>query len=758
MIRRLPFITFALVVAPTLLSVGVTPAAVSAQAARFTVDDALEVASLQMRDLSQDGVWAAVFRGTLEGRLGLNSHRYGDPTYVSPQAGRLLIANTTTGESTDVFGRDVRVMSASWSPDASRLAMLILEAGDFELHLHDRGTGDTEVIPMESRIAGEGSPDLYWTADDRLLLPVRGPGWAEEATAAFDGLTKGPITVQSSDDPFLSWEALRRMGSEFALVELSLGDGSVREVMAPTAVGRSGYHMTEDRTTLVYDADVTEKTSYDVIFGTEGELRAVALATGQETVVVDVPENRRLRWSRDGSHYAYAEKGAVYVGAVDGGEPRHLIGPESEEGSAEAADASTGGDAEDEPRYSVQAVSPDGSAVIASSETGLWHVAVSSGEPALIVGKEKDDDEAPSYQVIGFGGDSGEVFLQYGSRTEWSRGVSRWSRPSGELNSLFVDDRLYSNFTQSKDGSRFVFNAAAGNRPYDLHVGLGAFQDQRVILRSNPDLTADALGDTELVRYLDADGDRLNGVVYYPPDYVQGTRYPTVFLVYEEFFDDRFNTTINILTNEGYVVMQPSVDLEVGFPGEAWAKGVTAAANTLIEMGVADPERLGVHGTSYGGYATNLLVTQTDRFQAAINISGKVDMISFYTDSPRLGVRNIHAPENSQDRLGATLWEQPQKYIAHSAIMFADRIETPLLLMTGEQDHNVPARTTFEMYYALRRLGKPVEWVNYVNGGHGMPRTNEVEVRDYYTRILDWYEKYLGDEAAEAKKVSPEDR
>jgi dipeptidyl aminopeptidase/acylaminoacyl peptidase len=189
--------------------------------------------------------------------------------------------------------------------------------------------------------------------------------------------------------------------------------------------------------------------------------------------------------------------------------------------------------------------------------------------------------------------------------------------------------------------------------------------------------------------------------------------------------------------------MQPSVRLETGYPGEAWLKGVTAAANRLIDMGIADADRLGVHGTSYGGYATNLLVTQTNRFKAAINISGKADMISFYTDSPRLGVRNVHAAEKSQDRIGATLWEQPHKYVAHSAIMFADRIRTPLLLMTGQQDHNVPERTTMEMYYALRRLGRDVEWVSYINGGHGMPTSTVAEVVDYHARILEWYERHL---------------
>jgi dipeptidyl aminopeptidase/acylaminoacyl peptidase len=216
-----------------------------------------------------------------------------------------------------------------------------------------------------------------------------------------------------------------------------------------------------------------------------------------------------------------------------------------------------------------------------------------------------------------------------------------------------------------------------------------------------------------------------------------------VFNVYEEYFDDTFDATTNVLTANGYVVVRPAVGFDVGYPGEAWLKGVTAAANRLIDMGVADSARLGVHGTSYGGYATNLLITQTRRFKAAINISGKVDVISFYTDSPRLGVRNVHAAEKSQDRLGATLWQQPQKYVQHSAVMFADRIQTPLLLVTGGEDHNVPAKNSSEMFYALRRLGKEVEWVNYTNGGHGTPSTNAEEFADFHRRVLGWYDRFL---------------
>jgi dipeptidyl aminopeptidase/acylaminoacyl peptidase len=182
-------------------------------------------------------------------------------------------------------------------------------------------------------------------------------------------------------------------------------------------------------------------------------------------------------------------------------------------------------------------------------------------------------------------------------------------------------------------------------------------------------------------------------------------------------------------------------------------KGVTSAANRLVEMGVADPDKLGVQGTSYGGYATVLLITQTDRFKAAVNVSGKVDMVSFYTDSPRLGVRNTHAPEKSQDRIGGTLWEYPERYLEHSAVLRADRIKTPLLTISGDQDPNVPASQSREIYYALRRLGKEVEWVRYVNGAH-RPPNSVAEAVDFEQRIVSWYDAHLKKDAAKKETTT----
>ncbi len=94
------------------------------------------------------------------------------------------------------------------------------------------------------------------------------------------------------------------------------------------------------------------------------------------------------------------------------------------------------------------------------------------------------------------------------------------------------------------------------------------------------------------------------------------------------------------------------------------------------------------------------------------------------------------------------------KYIAHSAIMFADRINTPLLMLTGEGDWNVPATNQREMYYALRRLGKRVTWVNYMRAGHGRGRAGTVEVfMDHWTRMFEWYGEHY-DEAEEPRATT----
>jgi dipeptidyl aminopeptidase/acylaminoacyl peptidase len=377
-----------------------------------------------------------------------------------------------------------------------------------------------------------------------------------------------------------------------------------------------------------------------------------------------------------------------------------------------------------------------------TSSKGWYVVNVADGSRKQIVALDKDENKNPRLSALDWAPDGSAIYASWGARDKWERGIAKIDTSSGQLSMLVKDSRLYSNVRQSRDGSTFLVTVSDGERPGDLYVTDASFQNLKPLTHLNPWLDGRALPKSELVKYRDADGKELYGVMRYPQNYEAGTKIPVIFELYETFFDNGFNARAAFLGDRGYGFFTPSVNLVVGRPGESWIKGVTAAANKLIDMGVADPDRLGVEGTSYGGYATVLLLTQTDRFKAAVNISGKVDMVSFYTDSPRLGVRNTHAPEKSQDRIGGTLWEYPERYLDHSAILNADRIKTPLLNLSGDQDPNVPDSQSREIFYALRRLGRDVEWVHYVNGAH-RPPNSVAEAIDFETRILDWFDKHL---------------
>jgi dipeptidyl aminopeptidase/acylaminoacyl peptidase len=649
------------------------------------------------------------------------------------------------------------VQNFKWSPDGKFLAFLMLRDGLYRPIIWERETGRMRPVPLPAGRNVANNSELEWVpGSDRLYMSLQTDEWRKKASARFQHETKGPIVFHSSKEPFLAWDEIRRLAQIRSVAVYELAGGQTQEVLPEKRI--NSLNFSKDGALITYLEDITEKTDYDVISGTESKVQVQPVGGGETRTILKSTKDRRLIWSRDGRHYAFAEKGNIFFASVDDKEPRQLTGKKETKEEKPAADESKKPATDDKAKETFNPVrlSPDGERMVVTNKEGFWLMETAAGSRELFLKRDEEDTEAPRYEVMEWDRAGTNIYFSYAARTKWERGVVRYSIASKKLEDLFKDGRFYSSFTLAQKGNTFVFLCAENNRPADLYVADTDFKSVRKVMDSNPQLAKKRLPKAELISYLNVDGKKLYGVLYYPIDYVQGRKYPTVFNIYEDFFDDRFNGTFCVLNAGGYAVMQPSVRFEVGFPGEAWVKSVTTAANKLIEMGIADPERLGVFGTSYGGYATNLLITQTDRFKAAINISGKVDMISFYTDSPRLGVRNIHAPEKSQDRLGATLWQQPQKYLEHSAILFADRIKTPLLLMTGEQDSNVPARQAMEMYFALRRLGKDVAWVQYTNGGHGMPTSTIEEVKDYHKQILNWFDSYLKGDLSKKKEKSAE--
>lgn len=715
----------------------------------FTAEDILKVATVSVLDLTEDGARVAVAIRKLEDNATTDHRRFGDPTYVAPALVDLVVFDTRSGASDRVFRQLTNVRQVAWSRDGAKLAILTTVESVEHLPVTtawvwDAARRSLAEVPAKTGYAIAATSELAWSTDaSRLIIALRNPADDRTARASFLKLIEGPVVVHSSKDGFLDWDALRRADRARSLAELDPRTGDTRVLLAATKL--TDYRISRDGTAIAFREDATKKTDYDVIFGTHNDLKL--LRNGKTTLLVDAQtlKTTNPQWSDDGVMFAYAEKGQVFVQGVNDEKPRALTAKPP--ASAGGSPPSTGSEEEAE-SFSVGPFSRDATRIVLTSKKGWYVASVADGaRERVLTLDEKNEENNPRVSVLGWTPDGAALLVNYGERSRWDRGLMRLDIQTRQMTTLVRGPDLYQNVRLSRDGSTVVYSLSDGDHPAALYVADASFRAPRKLTNLNPWIANKSLPKSELVSYRDADGKILYGVLRYPVNYQRGQKYPTVFEIYETFFDNGFNGRAAFLANHGYAVFHPSVNLVVGRPGESWAKGVTAAANRLIDMGIADPDRLGVHGTSYGGYATVLLLTETDRFKAAINISGKVNMVSFYTDSPRLGVRNTHAPEKSQDRIGGTLWEYPERYLEHSAIMRADRIKTPLLNITGDQDPNVPASQSREIYFALRRLGREVEWVRYANGGHRPPNSVSESI-DFEQRILAWYDKYLKKPAA----------
>jgi dipeptidyl aminopeptidase/acylaminoacyl peptidase len=198
-----------------------------------------------------------------------------------------------------------------------------------------------------------------------------------------------------------------------------------------------------------------------------------------------------------------------------------------------------------------------------------------------------------------------------------------------------------------------------------------------------------------------------------------------------------------LFASRGYAVLMPDAPQNLGTPMLDLAKTVLPGINKVIEMGIADPERLGVMGHSYGGYSTLSLLVQTRRFKAAVDAAGIADLIGFYGEMEKDGTAFGTTAETTLE-LGGSPWQVRERYIDNSPFFFLDRIETPLLIIQGAEDRDVAPFLSDQVFVGLRRLGKVVSYAKYPGEPH-VPASYGHQI-DIGTRIVDWFDRYLKDQ------------
>jgi dipeptidyl aminopeptidase/acylaminoacyl peptidase len=270
----------------------------------------------------------------------------------------------------------------------------------------------------------------------------------------------------------------------------------------------------------------------------------------------------------------------------------------------------------------------------------------------------------------------------------------------------------------------------------------------------NPQLDPDRMGKSRVIRWLGLDGEALQGALLLPTGYQEGKTYPLVVGVYggghasRWIHDFGFRTCLPIhaqlLATRGYAVLCPDAPQHLETPMFDLAKAVLPGVNKVIEIGVADANRIGVIGHSYGGYSTLALITQTDRFRAAVDSAGFGDLFGEYGDMREDGsAYGVALLEKGQGQMGGSPWEARDRYIENSPFFNFDRIKTPLLVLHAAGDTTLGSFVSDQVFVSLRRLGKAVVYAKYEGESHGVTSWSRANREDYVLRILSWFEKYL---------------
>jgi dipeptidyl aminopeptidase/acylaminoacyl peptidase len=243
-----------------------------------------------------------------------------------------------------------------------------------------------------------------------------------------------------------------------------------------------------------------------------------------------------------------------------------------------------------------------------------------------------------------------------------------------------------------------------------------------------------------------ADGTAVDGFLVRPPDAPAGQRLPTVLRIHGgpvSQFSTAFQLEWQMLAASGFAVVaanpRGSSGYGTAFSRAIWAdwgnkdfQDVMAAVDHAVQMGVADPDRLGVGGWSYGGILTNYVITKTGRFKAAISGASEANYLSNYgTD---------HYQYEWETELGLP-WQNVERWVKLSPWFAIEKVTTPTLFMGGADDVNVPLLNSEQLFQALRRLGRDTELVVYPGQHHGIRRPSYV--KDRYQRYIAWYDKYL---------------
>jgi dipeptidyl aminopeptidase/acylaminoacyl peptidase len=599
--------------------------------------------------------------------------------YMSPLAGGAAVRLTASKKSET---------SPRWSPDGRWLAFLSGREGKkTQVWLMSREGG--EAVKLTDYKASVAS--LAWSPDSKRLALVVSDVDPDDPDA--DGDDEKADAKKKAPKPIV----IRRLQFKRDY------EGYLREI-------RNHLHV----------FDVAAKSSFAVTSGAYDD---------------DDPA-----WSPDGRWIAFTSKRTQ--GDPDASRDSDIFVVEARAG-AEPRSLATGPGGDQHPAWS-----PDGTSV--AYEAGgdpkdLWYganhvavVAVGGGAPRALTASLDRNIGQPRFSPDGR---SVYFLLEDGGNQH----LARVPAAGGTVERVVSGEREVSAFTISAKGDLAVL-ASDPQVPPEVFAPGASGALRRVSTVNDEFLKGIRLATVERFKTRSADGTMIDGFLTRPPGALAGTRLPAVLRIHGgpvSQFSTAFELEWQMLAAAGFAVVtanpRGSSGYGTAFSRAIWAdwgnkdfQDVMAAVDHVIAMGVADPERLGVGGWSYGGILTDYVITKTSRFKAAISGASEANFLSNYgTD---------HYQYEWETELGLP-WQNVERWVKLSPWFAIEKVTTPTLLMGGADDVNVPLLNSEQLFQALRRLGRDTELVVYPGQNHGIGRPSYF--KDRFERYIAWYDRYL---------------
>lgn len=448
-------------------------------------------------------------------------------------------------------------------------------------------------------------------------------------------------------------------------------------------------------------------------------------------------------WSPDGAKIVFSHVK----------DPRADYWPSSDVAIVDVASATVTAFAATSAAESSPIYSPDGKWIALSVSDGpvRWaqsnriHVMPSSGGTPKVMPLSYDG--LPN--IIGWSPDGTKIYFSEAKGT--GTGVYEANVTAGTVTQRHAPDAVVSGLNVNRGGV-FGMIIQTASRPPEVFIARIEREMGTQISNANAEIAKIPVGKTELVKWKSKDGRDIEGLLTYPIGYQAGTKVPLILNVHggpagvfsQNYIGGRGVYPIATFASRGYAILRPNPRGSSGYGTEFRRANIKdwggqdyvdlmTGVDKVIEMGVADPNRLGVMGWSYGGYMTSWIVTQTKRFKAASAGAPVTNLMSFN------GTADI--PAFIPDYFGGQSWEIPEVYAKHSAMFNIKGVTTPTLIQHGDADVRVPISQGYEFHNALKNQGVPTRMIILPRQPHG-PNEPKMQLAAMQSN-LDWFEKYL---------------